>query len=157
MQIFTDKFEYHPDGYLIHKGGRRKGQQVGYYDRSSGYCRVKVGAKSYLLHRVIYLMHNPDHEGDIDHINRDKLDNRIENLRACNRPQNVVNSKVRSDNTTGYKGVIFHKASGKYQAQTMYFGKRVHIGLFETAEEAARAYDETVSKLFEGFATLNNP
>lgn len=127
MQMFTDKFTYHPEGYLVHRYGRCAGKKAGGYDKSCGYWRVKVSNKSYLVHRVIYLMHYPDHVGDLDHINRDKLDNRVENLRPCNRPQNVVNSRMRSDNTTGYKGVVFHKATGKYQAQTMHFGKRITL------------------------------
>jgi len=155
MQKFTDKFIYKSDGKLIHKEGRCAGKVAGSFDKSSGYFRVKVGSKSYLLHRVIYLMYHPDYVGDLDHINRDKLDNRLENLRPCNRPQNVVNSHVRSDNTSGYKGVIFHKATGKYQAQTMHFGKRIHIGLFPTPEEAAQAYDKKVKEVFGDFCTPN--
>jgi hypothetical protein len=155
MQMFTDKFTYHPDGYLIHKFGRRSGKKAGSYDKSCGYWRVKVGSKSYLAHRVIYLIHYPNYVGDLDHINRNKLDNRVENLRPCNRPENVVNSRMRSDNTVGYKGVSFHKATGKYQAQTMHFGKRIHIGLFSTPEEAAKAYDKKAQEVFGDFATLN--
>jgi hypothetical protein len=150
---FTDIFDYR-DGSIYKKGSNKP---FGYFDKKIGYMRCKIKGKPLLLHRVIYAMFNgdrlPDH--DVDHIDRDKTNNRIENLRPATRGQNVVNSRVRSDNPYGYKGVTYHKATGKYAAQTMKDQVRVHIGLFETPEQAAEAYNQKIEELFGSYAVKN--
>lgn len=158
MPMFTDIFEYR-DGELYRKKSMGSafpvGSKVGGFDPSSGYYRTKVNGKSWLIHRIIYAMHNEELPEFLDHIDQDKLNNRIENLRPCTKSENVVNSRVRVDNSYGYKGVTFHKASGKFAAQSFISGKRVHIGLYHTPEEAALAYNEKAKELFGEFATLN--
>lgn len=91
----------------------------------------------------------------VDHINGDKLDNRRENLRIVSRQQNVWNSGMRSDNTSGYKGVTFKKATGKYIARIRHNGRRIHIGDFTDPAEAARAYDAKAMELRDNDTTLN--
>jgi hypothetical protein len=93
----------------------------------------------------------------VDHINGDGLDNRRSNLRVCSMVGNIQNSKIRSDNTTGYKGVYYRKSKGKYISGIMQNGKRIYLGSFETAEEAARAYDQKARELFGPLAWLNFP
>lgn len=128
---------------------------LGYYDRSSGYKKIKVGGKSCLVHRIIFYLVYGYLPTYIDHIDRDRLNNHPENLRACNKSMNVVNSVVRSDNKYGYKGVTYHKAAKKFVAQTFKDGKRLHIGVFDTPEDAAIAYNTVVAELFKEYAVLN--
>ena len=120
-------------------------------DRSNGRSQVFV-------HRLI--MGSP--EGlHIDHINGNALDNRKQNLRVCTASQNAMNKKLRSDSTTGYKGVYKVKDpryKKKYKAMGAIpgtSGKKKSIGYFTTAEKAAQAYNDYVIKEFGEFAYLN--
>lgn len=88
----------------------------------------------------------------VDHIDRDGLNNRRENLRLATRSENGRNQKCRSDNTSGYKGVHWHKGTRKWIAQIRLNGKAKHLGLFKTPEEAHVAYQEAAKELFGEFA-----
>ena len=154
IQQFTDTF-YYERGLLFKKDKLDK--PVGSFDKSSGYYRLKYKNKSYLNHRIIFALVYGYLPKYVDHIDRDKLNNLAENLREATKSQNVVNSRVRCDNPYKLKGVTFHKASGKYVAQSFTKNKRVHIGLFLTPEEAGKAYDKKALELFGDFAVLNYP
>lgn len=91
----------------------------------------------------------------VDHINGNGLDNRRENLRLVTPSQNMFNSKKPKNNTTGFKGVDFQKKENKYRARIGVNNKRINLGQFNTAEEAARAYDEAAKKYHGEFAQLN--
>lgn len=88
----------------------------------------------------------------VDHINGDGLDNRRKNLRLCDQSQNQGNQHRIRD---GFRGVTWHKASNKWRAQICIFKKFVHLGLFESREDAAIAYDLAAMKHFGEFAQLN--
>lgn len=90
-----------------------------------------------------------------DHINGDTLYNLESNLRVCTSSQNQWNSKKRSDNTSGFKGVVVH--GKKWQAQIQLNKKMIHLGTYPTREDAARTYDEAAKRLHGEFATLNFP
>lgn len=77
----------------------------------------------------------------IDHINQNPLDNRRANLRFADKSINALNAKRRSDNTSGYRGVIFNKQAGKWQANIQIAGRKIHLGFFVHAEKAAEAYE----------------
>ena len=104
------------------------------------------------MHRIILI---PKEGFVIDHINGNKLDNRKENLRYCLHCENTRNSKINSRNKTGYKGVIWHKRDKKFQANIRINGKRIHLGYFIKAEDAARAYNAAAIKYHKEFARLN--
>lgn len=91
----------------------------------------------------------------IDHINGDRLDNRRSNLRPATFSQNMANRAGWSK--TGYRGVSVHKQSGKYQAFVRKDGKNRHLGLFDEAEDAARAYDNAAWEIWGEYARLNFP
>lgn len=105
------------------------------------------------LHREI--MNAPD-DMEVDHINGNPLDNRRCNLRICTPRENSWNRGIRSDNTTGYKGVFRKKGRN---AGKMWYAKvgHFHTEYFETKEEAANAYDYYALKFYGEFARLNNP
>lgn len=109
------------------------------------------------LHRLLI----PEGE-NVDHINGNGLDNRRENLRVATRSQNRRNSRKHKSNTTGFKGVCFVKYGGHgsllprpYTATITVNKRKVHLGYFETAEEAARAYDDAARKHYGDFAQPN--
>lgn len=122
---------------------------------SYGYLRVKVDGTEFQLTHVIWAMHYgawPDHE--IDHENRVRADNRILNLRPANRAEQSRNTGLRKDNRSGYKGVTVLRRGG-FVAKIKAGVKRLHIGTFRTAEEAAHAYNKAAVLLHGEFAVLN--
>jgi hypothetical protein len=114
------------------------------YVGANGYCRVCLpGDKEIYLHRFIVNAGKFDH---VDHINRNKLDNRSSNLRKCTRSVNMHNSKIRHDNKTGVKGVWFSKRDKVYQASIHCEGKRHHLGSFKTVEDAKDAREKAEAR-----------
>ena len=102
---------------------------------------TSIGSKTdvYLHHCIIG---RPLNGMQVDHRNGDGLDNRRCNLRIVTVSQNQHNSKIRCDNSTGFKGVSFNKRISKYTSQIQIEGKRVFLGYFNTPEDAAKAYQE---------------
>jgi predicted RNA methylase len=93
----------------------------------------------------------------VDHIDRDKLNNQQSNLRVCTRSQNVQNSNLRSTNTSGYRGVFFENNTDKWVARITKDYRKRFLGRFDTAVDAARAYDKAACELFGEHAALNFP
>jgi hypothetical protein len=113
----------------------------------------KSGGKSILMHREI--MNTPDGM-ETDHIDHNGLNNCKNNLRICNQHQNQANSKLRIDNTSGFKGVNFKKSQKSWQANIKCNGKKIFIGSFLTPGEASFAYEKTALELFGEFANINH-
>lgn len=91
----------------------------------------------------------------VDHRDGDGLNNTRENLRICTQAENVRNKRMRSDNTSGYKGVWWRKNRSRWTATIDVDGVRTWLGSFLTAEDAARAYDAAAKELHGEFAKLN--
>lgn len=113
---------------------------------SKGYVRTNHNRKQIRLHNLIM------QDVWIDHINLDRADNRVENLRKANPQQNQCNKK--GWNKLNVKGVTKHR--NKYMAQIQKDNKLIYIGLFSTIKEASDAYDKKARELFGEFARLNN-
>jgi hypothetical protein len=94
---------------------------------------------------------------EVDHKNNDSLDNRRSNLRIATIAQNRQNSKKRSDNTTGYKGVNRAETDNRWLARIQNDGKTYYLGTYKTPIEAAQAYDEKARELHGEFARTNFP
>lgn len=94
---------------------------------------------------------------EVDHINRNPLDNRRENLRECTPAQNRRNRGPFKNNKTGYVGVRLSRSPGKFIAQIGHQKTTIYLGTYESAEEAARAYDAAAQHFHEEYATLNFP
>jgi hypothetical protein len=123
------------------------GAVTGSVDRK-GYVLIRVKSKSYFAHRLAWLYtHGVFLVADTDHIDRCPTNNRIANLRPATRSENCQNTKIHKDNTSGYKGVGWHKQQAKWQAQIMINGKRSRIGLFTNLADAAAAYAAAAVRL----------
>lgn len=94
---------------------------------------------------------------EVDHVNRDGLDNRRANLRVATRSQQIANQDIRLDNTSGYRGVSWRRDSRRWQAQLTVNGKWRGLGCYDDPEDAARAYDAAAREHFGEFAVLNFP
>lgn len=119
-------------------------------------ARNSSDRKTIRMHREIL---GVDDEREVDHKNGDALDNHRINLRVCTPTQNSQNTRLRVNNTSGFKGVRRHLTSSGWQAylQKNNPKKFFHLGIFLTSEEAARAYDREALKHFGEFAKLNFP
>lgn len=95
--------------------------------------------KNLLAHRVAFAMHHGKWPDQIDHLNGDRTDNRICNLRSVSSGQNAKNQAMRQSNTSGYTGVSMHKPSGLWQAYINERGKRHSLGYFRCATAAGLA------------------
>lgn len=112
------------------------------------------GQKCIYMHREV--LNVPD-DVEIDHINLVRSDNRKQNLRTATSLQNKRNKRPEKSGTSGYKGVSLNKRAGKWIAYIMVNYHQIHLGYFDTPEEAAHAYDAAAKKRFGEFAWLNFP
>jgi hypothetical protein len=116
-----------------------------------GYRRIKVNGRLYMAHRLAWFYtHGEWPYPEIDHINLNKDDNRIANLRRATPADNCRNSPKRAANTTGLKGVV--RRGKKWLAQINARGKRLHLGMFTTPEAAHAAYCAAAQKYYGEFA-----
>jgi hypothetical protein len=156
-------FDYDPEtGNLIYqfnpRGPRkRRGDAVGTI-QPNGYKMVMHKRKRYYVHRLVWLWHHgwmPKRPMVMDHVNRDKTDNRIENLHVVSSLslQNTDYSKTTSK--TGYRGVCYLKDRDKFLAYCHHDGKRVHIGHFDDPHTAAEAYNQKILELRGDIVDLN--
>lgn len=107
----------------------------------AGYVVVYLFGGSYYAHRLAWLYVNGSMPaGQIDHINGDKSDNRIANLRVVSAALNSQNRPAQSNNKTGFKGVSFNTRRTRFHACIRVAGKTIHLGNFVKAEDAAAAY-----------------
>jgi len=157
VDLLKHLFDYDKEtGNLIWKVSNTNKQKIGDIAGSlnpkEGYIRVGVNGKKYYAHRLIFLYHKGYLPKTIDHINCDKADNRIENLRAVTASQNQHNRKLNSNNTSGYKGVYYHKPLNKWCAKIRLESKRMHLGYYNTPEEATEVLRKAREELHGVFA-----
>jgi len=133
---------------------RWAGREASCYD-AYGYKVIRIDSYLYKAHRIAWLYvygQNPNYE--IDHINLDKSDNRIYNLREATPHQNSSNSPRKSNNTSGYKGVQFKKQNMKWQAIIQHKRKVKHLGFFNDPESAYEAYCKAAKEIHGEYARV---
>lgn len=142
QQYVQSLFDY-KDGFLIRKtnvANTKAGDVVGLKVAKDGYSRVCVNYKDYLVHRLIFLWHHGFIPKNIDHINLDRSDNRIENLREATNSQNTYNQFKSNRNTSGCKNVSWYKPGNKWLVRIAHNNRKIkqwYVDDFELAELVA--------------------
>ena len=141
-QAFIDRgYAYDPETGVFTRRGKVVANRKG-----NGY----VGIGRQYAHRLAWLcVHGRWHNGDIDHINRDKTDNRISNLRECSRSENQRNQGLTAANRSGFKGVCQRR--GRWIATIRDNGRYVYLGTFDKPEAASLAYQDAAERLHGEF------
>lgn len=140
-----DRSTFKSDGSFKSWNTRFSGKVAG-SQNGQGYRQVDLDGKVYLAHRIIWTLVNGDIGAeDIDHLNGDRSDNRIENLRVVSRSVNLRNSARIKPSQLGICGVSVHKATGKYRAYVGVNGKQIHLGFFDDLDAAIEAREEANS------------
>lgn len=160
-QRIEELIEYRPDTGLFHwrvarnsyGGGVRPGDEAGTIH--DGYVQIIIEQRTYRAHRLAWFLMTgdfPPKGEEIDHINRDRSDNRWCNLRLVTRTQNNMNMSIRTDNKSGCKGVGCRKDTGRWYARITVERRVILLGHFDTFAEAVAARQAAEQQYFGEFA-----
>jgi hypothetical protein len=125
--------------------------------RKDGYIGIFINGTYYFAHRIVWEMHKgkiPDGLV-IDHIDGDRANNKIENLRVCTFQQNHFNRGKQSNNKSGFKGVSWHRQKQKWVAQIKIKGRNKFLGFFEDPKEAYEKYCQKAIEHYGEYAKLD--
>jgi len=156
IKTIRSLLDYDPDTGIFRwkvTGTGRKVSQIAGGINNEGYLKIGINYRIYFAHRLAWLIYYGYLPKELDHINRNKSDNRICNLRECNRSQNNANTLPYKNRK--YKGICFDKRCGKYRVQIGYKKENYYLGRFDTPEAAALAYNAKALELYGEFAYLN--
>lgn len=149
-QLFT-----YADGNLYWKISRsnsiKVGQKVGTTPKHN-YAQTYLDGKNYRVHRLIFLYHYGYFPAEIDHIDGDVTNNRIENLRSVTRQQNQYNTKLQKNNLSTAKNVSWFKQTNKWKVQMRINKVKTHLGYFDSLELAELVATEARAKFHKNFA-----
>jgi hypothetical protein len=152
--ILGSDFKYEDDKMYRYSTYYKKWYCCSDVKANSGYIRIGINKKNYLLHRLIYKYHNEDFDitdnsskNQIDHFDINPTNNKIENLRIVNHSQNMRNKKKRQNCSSKYRGVCWHKKANKWCASIHINNKLKHLGLFYNEEEASKCYKKEYDEL----------
>lgn len=150
LRRLNDLFVYNEkEGKLLRRDGSVSGSLAG----RDGYGHVTVDGRKLQVHRVMWKLATGTEPEEIDHINRNKLDNRLCNLRSATKSENQFNAKLRRDSSSGVKGVSFLKRERKWRVLITAHGKR-HEKLFTDFERACDYAKELRQNLHSTFAAF---
>lgn len=155
QQELHSMFAYvYETGKLIHlrtvQGGKQAGQEAG-SPHNMGYLQIMINRRKYLIHRLIWMYVYGEWPSQIDHINGNRSDNRIENLRTCTYSQNHGNRRIGKNNTSGAKGIFLNKKDNLWSVYVACQYK----GCYKNKEDAIKAYDKFAKEHFGEFALTN--
>lgn len=138
--------------WMCNRAGRKFAGTIAGSKNKKGYTEITVDGGRYWAHRLAWLhVHGVMPTGDIDHINGDRSDNRIANLRDVAHIVNAQNrTRTNRSNKSGVLGVWLHQRGGSWGACIQAAGVRHHIGYYPTKEEARAAYLAAKSELHQG-------
>lgn len=142
-------------GMQSKKSGVLVGTRAGSFHKKTGYWKICIGRRLYKASRLAWLYQTGEWpHGDVDHIDCNRSNDVWLNLRDVTNAQNHRNTKVRKTNTSGFKGVHFDSRRQKWKAVITVNYKNIHLGRFNTAQEAADAYWKAATKHFGEFARV---
>lgn len=122
-----------------------------------GYVIIEIDGRPMRAHRLAWLyVHGEWPNGHLDHRDRNRSNNKFQNLRPATRSQNQSNRALTKASTSKRKGVYWHAGARKWMAQIIAEGRTHYLGLFDDPDEASRAYQDAASRLFGEFASHNN-
>ena len=119
---------------------------------ASGYIVIGMGGKIYYAHRLAFIYMTGRAPEMIDHKDGDRANNSWANLREATSQQNILNAKLAANNTSGFKGVSWHRGAGKWSAYIILNERKRHLGLFDNPERAHAAYLATARQAQPEFA-----
>lgn len=126
-------------------------KHIWYYDYSKGYVTSRINGKLFTMSKFL-----TGWECIPDHINRNKLDDRLQNLRPSDRSTNAMNSKIPTNNTSGVKGVTWNKRTNKWRAYIKYHQEQINLGYYIDKENAIEAREKAELKYFGEFSPKYN-
>lgn len=142
--------------WKVGKRGTLVGSRAGHQHKAKTYRHLSVNGKSYMEHRLAYFYYYGVWPKDkIDHIDHDKTNNAINNLREANTCENNSNVKMTKRNTSGYKGVSWSKKRSKWKCVVGHKKRYYCIGFYTCPIEAAKAYDSKAIELHGDYAVTN--
>jgi len=155
LALLDEILAYDPEtGAFLNKkrrGTRAAGLPKAKKLKGGGYLNLRICGTLHKAHRLaFYIHHRREPEGDIDHIDGNKRNNRISNLREASRSNNCCNKRIHTNNTSGVKGVDWH--SNRWRARILAHGVSQCIGRFKTIGEAEAAVREARERLHGEFA-----
>ena len=122
-----------------------------------GYLTIQFNNKPYQAHRLIWwYVYGEEAPSDIDHIDGNRSNNKLSNLRLANKQQNQANARLRRDNSSGYRGIIWNKREQKFIANIRIDGVLHYLGRFDTAIEGHKAYKKAAKKAWGKYAYTGN-
>lgn len=134
------------------KGLGRRSERAGGL-AAQGYIYICVRGKRILAHRAIWaIVYGEWPQSIVDHVNMDRTDNRLCNLRLATKSQNACNTRLYRNNTSGVKGVRWRQNAKKWTAEIRVNGRSKHLGTYDNKEDAAMAYAVAAQKLHGEFA-----
>jgi hypothetical protein len=160
IELMRSLLSYEPETgefrWFCDRSNIKAGSIAGWIN-NKGYRLIRIGARCVPAHRIAWAMTFGEYPSkQIDHIDGDRSNNRLSNLRLATLMENCRNRKLGKRNRLGFKGIVFVKESGLYTAHIRAENSRMlHIGCFETPEEAAHAYNKAAVLHHGEFATLN--
>lgn len=122
----------------------------------NGYITISVDCKRYYAHRLAFIYMTGECPKTVDHIDRNRQNNKWSNLRASSSKLQEANKEKCQGKTSKYKGVHFNRNLGKYIARIKVDGKGIHLGCFHDEDDAARAYNAAAINEFGKYAVINN-
>jgi hypothetical protein len=147
-------FLYDPNlGCLRFASGSKAGAVAG-SAHPCGYRQVRIGRSRFLVHRLIWKFHHGSEPRQVDHIDGNRSNSKIENLRAACEKTNQRNRGKQGNNTSGYKGAYFRKSDGRWMSAICLHGKQKHLGYFPNAAAAHAAYCAAAKEFYGEFANF---
>ncbi len=144
LEEVRERLDYDPEtGVIMRRSSSKRwaGKPAGCKHKGHGYITLKIDQKSYLAHRIAWLLsYGAWPDGMLDHANLDRADNRLANLRPATYSENSMNQRARATNKCGLKGVMYKPQIKRWVANISIDREQVHLGTFMTAEDAHAAY-----------------